>query len=318
MNRILHRCQRVWLFAFLLLVAMAIPPIGGVANAAPSPTACQPGEGNSCFLDISAPESVAANEPFTVNVTLFQYGSESDDFPLPKSDYCASRTVVTLLVSPSEGPPDATYTAKAAGGVAKFNIVIPTEGFWNLDAEVIHEEGNPNCGFFDEDSESIMVVDVPPGQPITPCPPDSSCVQATSGGGSTATLYAKSGEFIGVVFEPFAEPGCGDGGPDDPDGVLSFDYVGTDAKTVVYWIGKAFATKKAKQYKFCWQSPNAFTPLGGGDAVNVGYLPRCTRQNGEIVPPCIRTQKNKKGAVKFVILVPPGDPKGYPNAPPDL
>jgi hypothetical protein len=297
------------LLAILAFTAAAILPIGSVANAAPAPTICQPGEGNACFLVISAPQSVAVGEPFTVTVTLFEYGNENP-IPLPKSDFCASRTVVSLDLFQGEGPVT-TYSSKASGGVATFSISVADAGSWSLDAYVDHGEGNPNCGYYDPDFASFTAVVIPPGQPIEPCPPDTSCVQVTSGSGTAATLFADSGTFFDVSFGPLVGQGCGDGGPADTNGVLSFNYSGVDPKIIVIWLKDA--TKPAGHYKICWQSPNAFTPLGDGAMVNVGYLPKCGKKEQAVAPCVLDADNGKHHTASFEILAPPGDPQVYPE-----
>jgi hypothetical protein len=308
-----HRLLAV-LSAFFSLVALAILPFGGVASAAPKSTICQNGEGLNCFLVISAPDSVAVGQPFTVKVTLWEYGvGDNPDMPLPKSDFCASKTVVSLDLSQGEGP-ITTTSSKASAGVATFSISVSSSGTWFLHAYVSHPEGIPNCGYFDDAFAHFTAVAINPGQPIAPCPDGVTCVQVTNndaGGGSAATLFADSGSFT-ASFIPFAE-GCGNLSPADPtNGVLNFSLTDSNAsKTVIFALSSELITKGIGQYNICWMSTNAFIPLGGGTPVNVGLLPDCKNDD---TGPCVLFRTSGQHNVGFFgILAPPGDPQAYPG-----
>jgi hypothetical protein len=327
MQRVPRHRLLLALSAFLSLAALAILPFGGVASAAPKSTICQNGEGLNCFLEISAPDSVAVGQPFTVKVTLWEYGvGDNPDIPLPKSDFCASKTGVSLDLSQGEGP-ITTYFSKASAGVATFSVSVPNDGFWSLHARVLHPEGSPNCGYFDDDFADFTAVTVQADQPIAPCPDNNpSCVQVTNagaGGGSAATLFANdgSGTFDPAQFEPFVDgTGCAAPPTDPISGVLNFQFIGGSLdteKTIVMTLNPSLVNKGIGQFNICWESSNPFKVAGGGDAVFntatllfVGYLPNCSPQAGA---PCVlyRTSTQHNGAF-FGILAPPGDPKAYP------
>jgi hypothetical protein len=311
MKRVPQHRPLASILAFLALIAFAILPLGSVANAASNPTICQPGEEvNSCFLEIVAPQSVAVGQPFTVKVVLFEYGFESSDIPLPKSDFCASKTVVSLDLYQGESFV-ATTSSKASAGVATFSVTVLSGGSWSLVAHVDHPEGGSNCGYFDDGFADFTAVVVPAGQPIAPCPDNVSCDQETSGSGTAATLFADTGTFS-ASFQPFDSVlGCGDGGPLDPNGVLSFNLTGggDSNKTIVFALSPSLVTKGIGQYNVCWNSTNPFTPLGGGAPVNVGYLPNCSPHAG---PPCVLYKTSGQHNDAFIgILAPPGDPLAY-------
>ena len=314
MQRVLRHCLRAALLAFLSLMAVAISPIGGVASAAPPSTTCNSGEGGPyCYLVISAPESVPVGQPFTVKVTLFEYGfGDNPDIPLPKSDFCASKAVVTLSVN--ESPID---SAKASAGVATFSVSVPSGGSQFLQASVDQSEGTSNCGYFDDGFAQLEAVTIlPAGQPIFPCPDNVSCLQTTSGTGSAATLFAETGSFVAAFEAPSTGNVCSNGPPLDKNGVLSFTYtpdlsLGASTKTVVLALSPYLVTKGIGLYNVCYSSPIPFTPLGGGPLVTLGYLPTCSKSVG---PPCVlfKTSTQHNGAF-FGIQVPPGDPKVYPE-----
>ena len=307
--------------AFLSLIAFAILPLGSIANAAPASTNCPSTEGTECFLVISAPTSVPAGQTFTVIVDV-----TTDGMTVAKTDTCAKNAGVTLrLFIETEGESLVqSYFVNAKAGIATFNINgadFPNPGHYRLDAHVFLGEGTPppcNSYFYQPDSVFFTAVNVPPGQPIEPCPPDTSCVQVTSGSGSAATLFADTGSFtasFGTLAAQGGGLGCNDGGPADPNGVLKFDYVGTDLKIVV--ISLKDPTKPANKYKICWESTIPFTQLSGGPAPSngffyVGYLPNCNKKNP--VAPCVLDADNgKHHTASFAILAPSGDPLAYPE-----
>jgi len=289
MQRFLRHHPLSALWAFLSLIAAAILPFGSVASAQ-SPTLCQSNEFFNCTLGISAPESVPVGEPFTVSVTLLQYGNCDGNctIPLPKSDFCASKTVVSLNVYQGEGP-GTTYSSKVKAGVARFNVSVPAGGHWSLDAYVAHGEGNPNCGYFDDGNAELMAVVIPVGQPIAPCPDNLTCVQTASGTGSAATLIADEGTtftplFGDNYFSSFAESGLappssdfssfaasalsrranGCDTPADPDGgVLGFLHEGGGSKTIVFALRSDLVTKGIGRYNICWQSDLQFKQRDG-------------------------------------------------------
>jgi hypothetical protein len=230
------------LAAMLALTAAAFLSFGGAASAAPPTTICPHDEGTFCDLAISAPESVGAGQPFTVQVALgvVTFVGDTEVFtPLPPKDPCTSNVVVTLNIFITEGPPIATYTANASKGVATFNVAgLPASNFVELDASAMQTGGA--CDY-NEAFTNMKVIALPVGQPIAPCPNDVSCTQTTSGSGSAATLFADTGDFV-ASFIPRVD-NCGGGGPLDPNGVLSFIYSGNDAKTIIIALSPNLVTK---------------------------------------------------------------------------
>jgi hypothetical protein len=297
------------LLTFVSLIVVTMLPIG-VATAASTDCTTIFGEGgpvSECFLDISAPQSVVTGQPFTVHVAVTTDESRT---VVAKSDPC-SRVAVTLFVSDGEEN-TVTYVANTSGGIATFNIVVTTSGFHTLDATA----SKPGC-FYVDDSATFEAVNVAAGQPIAPCPDNVSCTQVTSGSGSAATLFADSGTFSASFGAFIAAQGCGDAGPLDPNGVLTFNLSpGGVSKTVILALRSDLVTKGIGQYKICWRSLNAFTQLDGTPAPFVagmftGYLPSCKKND---VGPCLLFKTSGQHNVAFFgILAPPGDPQAYPG-----
>jgi hypothetical protein len=304
------------LLTFVSLIVGAMLPIS-VANAAP--TNCTTGDGTLCFLDISAPQSVVTGQPFIVQVAVTTDESRT---VVAKSDPC-SRVTVTLVVSLSDDP--VTYTANTAGGIATFNVVVTTSGFYSLDATA----SKTGCSYAD-DFATFEAVTVDANQPIAPCPADVACTQVTSGGtGSAATLFADSNGRFTAFFSPFdAAEGCGNLSPADPtNGVLTFVLNDPSAsKTVIFALSSDLITNGIGRYNICWRSPNEFTQLGGTQAPAVGpsicgqdgasacftgLLPNCKNDD---VGPCVLFRTSGQHNVGFFgILAPPGDPQAYPG-----
>jgi hypothetical protein len=309
------------LLTFVSLIVGAMLPIS-VASAASSncPTSSDGDFTSSeCILVISAPESVPAGQVFTVLVAV-----TTDGFTVAKSDPCASKVLVTLEVdgpSPIEGSPPflSSQSVNAKAGIATFSVSVQDPGAYQLVARAGVGDAAPttaNCGsyFYQSDTANFMAVHVASGQPIAPCPADVSCTQVTSGSGSAATLFAESdGRFDARFIAFVAAAGCSNLTPADPgNSVLSFNLIGTPAsKTVIFALSSSLITNGIGQYNICWNSPNAFTPLGGGDPVNVGLLPNC---NNNDVGPCVLFRTSGQNNVGFFgILAPPGDPLAYPG-----
>ncbi len=289
---------------FLSLMAIGMLPIGGFVSAASAATNCPNSEGTFCFLAISAPESVATGRVFTVMVAV-----TTDGTTVAKSDPC-SRVDVNLLVSDIEAETSVLYVAKTSGGIATFNLIVTNPGPYSLDATAT----KPGCSYV-SDSATFEAVLIPDNQPIAPCPDNVSCTQTTSGSGSAATLFADTGSFS-ASFTPFVvADGCGDAGPADPNGVLSFTYIGGDTKTIVLALSPSLVTKGIGLYKICWRSTIEFTQLGGTDAPLVdgmftGYLPSCKKDD---VGPCVLFKMSgQHNNAFFGILAPPDDPLVYP------
>jgi hypothetical protein len=113
-----------------------------------------------------------------------------------------------------------------------------------------------------------------------------------------------------------AAEGCGDAGPADPNGVLTFDLTpGGVSKTVILALRPDRVTKGIGLYNICWRSVNAFTQLGGTPAPLVAgmftaYLPSC--KNNDVGPCTLFKMSDQHNAAFFGILAPPGDPLVYP------
>ncbi|HEV2040579.1 MAG TPA: hypothetical protein VGT81_11125 [Casimicrobiaceae bacterium] len=309
MQRIPRHRLLAALLTFLSLIVVAMLPIG-VASAASPSTSCPtvfPEEGtpfSNCILAISAPESVATGRVFTVHVAVTTDGST-----VAKSDRCA-KVDVSLFVTDGEG--SATYIAKTSGGIATFSVVVTSSGTHSLTATAT----NTSSCHYVSDSTTFEAVDIPADQPIAPCPDNVSCVQTTSNTGSAATLFADMGTFDAAfgTFDP--AHGCGDAGPADPNGVLTFLYTGTDSKTIIFALRSDRVTKGIGLYKICWRSLHEFTQLGGTDAPLVdgmftGYLPSCKKDD---VGPCVLFKTSGQHNVGFFgIRAPPDDPQAYPG-----
>jgi hypothetical protein len=302
-NRILRHRSLSTLSAIIALTAAAFLSFGGAVNAASPTTICFPSEGPfQCNLAISAPESVAAGQPFTVQVALgvvTEVGDTEVFTPLPPKDPCASNVVVTLKVSVGEGP-FVTYTANASKGVATFNIGgLAASEFVELDATAAQAGG---ACTYEEAFDSLTVIPLAAGQPIAPCPPDVSCTQTTSGSGSAATLFANTGSFD-AAFIPRVD-NCGGGGPLDPNGVLAFTYFGTDPKTIIIALSPNLVTKGIGRYNICWK------PTTG----SAFYLQSCNKSG----PPCVDFAHSGQGnSAFFGIQAPPGGSNGDPQVYPE-
>jgi len=315
MQRVLHHHRLSVVLAFLALVAAAIFPFGSVANAAPPASICPTIEegGPSCDLVISAPQSVAAGQPFTVTVAITDGGEPPTTVP-PK-DPCTSKVVVTLEVFISEEDLFATYTANANKGVATFTVggLPPNEGPYSVELDASAVQASGVCGYFDDFAE-VEVVTVAAGQPIAPCPPDESCDQVTNnndGGGSAATLSAEEGSFTAefVAFDAGIDGACGITPADPIDPVLSFSYSGASTKTIVFGLSPSLITNGIGRYNVCWTSNTPFVPLGGGAPVTTGLLPNCSPQ---VTAPCVlfKTSTQHNGGF-FGVSAPASDPRGF-------
>jgi hypothetical protein len=305
-----HRLLAALLTFFALIVGAMLPI--SVASAASPSTSCPPGfveEGppfSNCFLAISAPESVVTGQVFTVHVAVT---TDETGTVVAKSDPC-SRVAVTIFIPDGEG--SITEVANTSGGIATFNVVVTSSGTHSLTATAT----NTSSCHYVSDSVPFEAVDVPPGQPIAPCPDNVTCKQVTSGGtGSAATLFADSdGSFTDTKFIPFdAAEGCANLSPADPtNGVLTFNLTDPLAsKTVIFALSSDLITNGIGRYNICWKSPKPFTPLGGGPLVTTGLLPNCKHND---VGPCVLFRTSGQGNVGFFgILAPAGDPQAYPG-----
>jgi hypothetical protein len=308
MQRIPRHRLLAALLTFVSLIVVAMLPIG-VASAASPSTSCptvSPEEGtpfSNCILAISAPESVATGRVFTVQVAVTTDGST-----VAKSDPCA-KVDVSLFVTDGDG--SATYVTKTSGGIATFNVVVTNSGTHTLTATAT----NTSSCHYVSDLVTVEAVDIPADQPIAPCPDNVSCTQTTSNTGSAATLFADTGSFT-ASFAALVGPGCGDGGPADPNGVLTFTYAGVDSKTIIFALRSDRVTKGIGLYNICWRSSNEFTQLGGTPApfdgsFFTGFLPDCKKDD---TGPCVLFKTSGQHHVAFFgILAPPGDPQAYPG-----
>jgi hypothetical protein len=322
-----HRLLAALLTFFALIVGAMLPI--SVASAASPSTSCPPGfveEGPpgppTCILVISAPESVPAGQVFTVHVLV-----TTDGTTVAKSDPCASKVLIRLDI---EGGDESfnSYFANAKAGIATFNVSVAHPGSYVLVANAALSEGDTtSCGSYSYtgDTANLMAVNVAAGQPIAPCPDNVSCTQTTSGSGSAATLFANTGSFDASFTSFVPAIGCGDGGPADPNGVLSFLYAGPDTKTIVLALSPSLVTRGIGQYKICWTSDHPFTQLGGTQTPPgpnacgplgtstcfIGYLPACKNNDAG---PCVafKTSGQHNDAF-FGIIAPPGDPLAYPG-----
>jgi hypothetical protein len=303
MQRIPRHRLLAAVLTFLSLMAIAILPVGGVVSAASAATNCPNEEGTFCILAISAPASVATGRLFTVLVAVTTDGST-----VAKSDPCAKVDVNLVVSFDEEG--SVLYVAKTSGGVATFNLIVTNPGSYSLDATAT----KTGCSY-EPASATVQAVFIAADQPIAPCPDNVSCDQTTSGTGSAATLFADTGSFT-ASFAPLLGPGCGDGGPADPNGVLTFSYAGPDSKTIIFALRSDRVTKGIGLYKICWRSTTEFMQLGGtpapfDGAFFTGFLPDCKKDD---VGPCVLFKTSGQHNVGFFgILAPFGDPQAYPG-----
>ncbi len=285
----------------LALAATVLIPIGGVASAATASSACPTFESGpaECNLFITAPDTVLTFQTFTVQVAVVP----GEGSPLANSDPCAP-VKVTLSVSLGEATPT-TYMATASAGIATFNISVPLDGLYDLQATA---PSTATCSYSDG-SGNFTAVFIPQTQPIAPCPDFVSCLQTFDLTGSAATLFADTGQFT-AQFGPGTLSGCG-GGPLEANGMLTFSYSGTSTKTIVFALASSLVTKGIGLFNICWSSPTAFVPLGGGAPVNSGLLPACGKN---ATGPCVLFKKSNQNNVGFFgVLAPPGDPAAYPR-----
>jgi hypothetical protein len=284
----------------MILMAATLVPLGGLASAVQTSTNCPSGEGTQCFLVISTPSSVQTGVTFTVRVLV-----TTDGTTIAKSDPCGSNALVTLTVTPS----DPTFTATAKKGVATFNISLPDSGTWRLHATAHNSASGCESTFFSPDTKFVNAVPLQPGEPIAPCPPDTNCVQVTSGTGSQATLIADTGSSWDTADFIAAIPGgnCSSGGPLDPgNGVLDFILSGTTTtKTIVLALDSQLVNQGIGQFNVCWSSLTPFVPKGGGALVTTGNLPDC--KSGTL--PCVASKTSGPHNVAFItVKADPNDP----------
>ena len=309
-----RRVMTVALSSMILMTATLIP-LAGITGAAATNTTCQPGEGSpECWLDIRSPSSVVAGTTFTVQVAVTTDSSKST---VATSDPCGSKAAITLDVN---GPSDffASYTVNASAGIATFSLNLTTPGDYSLDANGPNGGDAPtttasttDCSsyFYASDFFSpLTVVLIPAGAPIAPCPPDTSCVQASSGSGTQATLIAsqgstwspKTGGYFGPVVAGVNQ--CGTTAPLDPNGVLSYTLTTTDGTTTgVIILALDPRGQGVGLFNVCWTQPVPFTTNTGASATT-GDLPNC-RQRDQVAPCIIAKTGGSGGKVAFLTIL---------------
>lgn len=315
------------LSSMLLMAAMCIPLVG-IAVADTPPNNCQTIEGESetsfstCYLDIAAPSSVRTGVAFTVQVRVT---TDETRQVVANTDPCGSKAAITLdLVG--EGYED-SQTVNASAGIATFSFTIPfgSSGEYALFAEGpsgdITVATATDCGSYNyvPDGTELMAVDIPADSPIAPCPPDTNCVQATSGSGTQATLIADEGTTWIPQFPPdffgaaIPTGNCSSGGPIDPNGVLGFELDGTTTtKVIILALDMSLVDKGIGQYNVCWNQPTPFLTLAGTMSMT-GDLPNC--KGRDQVAPCVISRTSGQHNVGFFSVLAdaddPADPFGY-------
>jgi hypothetical protein len=296
--------------ASLMLLAATIIPLAATVSAAQTSTNCPPivEEGGGCILVISSPSSVQTGVPFTVKVLITTDGTTP-----AKTDPCGSNAVVTLTATFVGDP---TYSATAKNGVATFTITLPDPGPWELTATATNSANG--CEFFlESDTKNVEAVQLNPGEPIAPCPPDTNCVQVTSGTGSQATLIADlngtdwgNPDFIAAI----PTGNCSSGGPLDPgNGVLEFFFTGpaSKIKTIVFALDSQLVNKGIGQFNVCWNNGGALFKDKNGQMVTTGDLPDC--KSGTL--PCVASKTSGPHNVAFITVhadpTDTNDPFGY-------
>jgi hypothetical protein len=294
-----RRAVTVTLSSIVLMAATLVPFVGTV-GAAQTSTNCPSGDGTFCTLKISSPSSVQTGVAFTVKVLV-----TTDGTTVAKSDPCGSTAVVTLDVFQGGDP---LYTATAKSGVATFSITLTNGGTWEMVASATSSKAGCGGTNYVSDTKFVDAVTLNAGEPMAPCPPDTNCVQLTSGGGTQATLIAGSGpppnwtaSFVGTL------PGgnCA-GAPLEGNGILEFLLDGsTTTKTIVLALDSSLVNQGIGQFNVCWQSATPFTPKGGGALVNTGDLPDC--KQGTL--PCVASKTSGPHNVAFITInADPNDP----------
>lgn len=313
------------LSAMLLMTAASIPFIG-IAGASTASTTCQSGEGSQCWLDIRTPSSVRTGVAFTVQVAVT---TNSTKTIVATSDPCGSKAVITLHVfGPFPGDVyESTLTATASAGIATFTLNLQNAGDYGLVAESPNSESYApaaatstscqNYTYVSDPSQGkvpLMAVNIPLDAPIAPCPPDTNCVQATSGTGTQATLIADldsawdpktPGYFAGVI--PADQ--CGTSVPagatpaGDPNGVLGFTLTTPpfpSPQTGVIILALNTVSKGIGQFNACWTQTVNFLTAAGTWAMK-GDLPNCKQRDQ--VAPCVLAKTSGQHNVGFLTVL---------------
>jgi hypothetical protein len=326
-----RRAMTAVLCSMVLMAAVFIPLVG-IAVAATPPNNCESfadGETSfsTCWLDIAAPSSVRTDVAFTVQVRVTT--NETREV-VANTDPCGSKAAITLsLWAAGDGLVFVDdQTVNASAGIATFSLTIEDSGDYELVAEGpggdLSAAATADCEntSYVLDEAPLMAVDIPADSPIAPCPPDTNCVQATSGSGTQATLIADEGtEWIpqfGADFFGAAIPtgNCTSGGPIDPNGVLGFQLdegaEGTETKVIILALDMNLVDKGIGQFNVCWNQPTPFMTLTGSTAMT-GDLPNC--KGRDQVAPCVLSRTSGQNNVGFFsVLAPaddPADPFGY-------
>ena len=308
--------RNIALAAAAALVASLVA-VSAIPAAASTPsTTCQTGDGIPfCYLVIAAPSSVRAGSAFKVQVLVTTDGST-----IAKSDPCASKVVVTLDVW-NDADTDRSLTAAASAGIATFSLTLHTPGEYSLeaygptpdDAAAATTASCQNYRYQSPDNTSLMAVDIPLDVPIAPCPPDTNCVQTSSGGGTQATLIAAPGSTWsakpGGYFGPIPTVFCGPPIPSDQNPVLGFtltfpDPAPTQTGVIILALDTTQVTKGIGQFNVCWQQTLPFKSVTGA-SVFTGDLPNCAGRDQ--VPPCVLSRTSGQHNVAFLSILTPAN-----------
>jgi hypothetical protein len=306
----------------MLLMSLMVIPLTSVAVAASEETMCEGSEGFfTCWLDIRSPSSVVAGTTFTVQVAVTTDETMST---VAKSDPCGSKAEITLDIF---GPDESfgSMTTNASAGIASFSLNLSTPGEYELfasgpgEVSVASTVDCDNYFYVGDEFGPLTVVNIPANAAIAPCPPDTSCVQTTSGSGTQATLIASEGsdwspkgaDYFG---QPIVGAQCGTTTPNDPNGILGYELATFDGtRTGVIILALDPRDKGVGQFNLCWTQTVPFTPLGGGAPVLTGDLPNC-RQRDQVAPCVVARTAGQGGNVAFLTILGTAnliDPKVY-------
>jgi hypothetical protein len=320
-----RRPLTVVLSSMLLMAAILIPP-AAITSAASASTMCETftGEGtySDCWLDIRSPSSVVAGTTFTVQVAVTTDATKST---VAKSDPCGSKAAITLEITGGDEFFD-VMTVNANAGIASFTLNLSTPGDYDLfasgpggsDASLAAASSADCSNYFyaNDHFGPLMVVSLPPGAHIAPCPPDTNCVQTTSGA-TQATLIATQGASTwtpkGTVGSPpywsdVTGVRCGTSTPSgDPFGVLNYALTTTDGSSGVIILAIDPRDKGVGQFNVCWTQTAPFRTITGALATT-GDLPNC--KNRDQVAPCVLARTGGQGGhvAYLTILATANDP----------
>jgi hypothetical protein len=316
-----RRAMSVALSSMILMAATLIP-LAGMTGAASSSTTCPPGEtltaapsagSGNCILKIQGPSSVRTGISFTVQVLVTTDGST-----IATSDPCGSKAPITLTIFFSES--STSQTVNASGGTATFTLNFATAGTYDLLATSSTPETGP-CEFYNysSDEQQIMAVTIPDNAPIAPCPKETDCVQAASGGGSQATGIADQDTLSGWTsfdFGPFlATTACAGDARKDTNGVLEFFFDRaihtTNTKVIIFALDGSLVSKGISMFNVCWYTPSGFVD-NTGNFVFTGNLPNCPSKNKDQTPPCVIARTSGQHNAAFLTVLAPADDPNDP------